>query len=145
MPPGSLARRFLSPELRTPTPPLLIRHVQQFGALQQTLVALAVKFAKVPRIPRRQRLEIKELSDGFWQITAHFGFVQVPDLYAALRQAKESGCAIDLYKIPGSRSAMWRFFKRHNVTFKKKPARGGAGARGPGASAPALDARTGHV
>jgi KUP system potassium uptake protein len=78
------------------TPPLLIHHVQQFGALQQTVVALAVKFAEVPRIPRRQRLEIKELSDGFWQITAHFGFVQVPDLYAALRQAKESGCAIDL-------------------------------------------------
>jgi KUP system potassium uptake protein len=79
-----------------PTPPLLIHQVQQFGALQQTVVALAVKFAEVPRIPRRQRLEIKELSDGFWQITAHFGFVQVPDLYAALRQAKESGCAIDL-------------------------------------------------
>ena len=78
------------------TPPLLIHHVEQFGALQQTVVALAVKFAEVPRIPRRQRLEIKELSDGFWQITAHFGFVQVPDLYAALRQAKESGCAIDL-------------------------------------------------
>jgi transposase len=49
------------------------------------------------------------------------------------------------HKIPGSRSAMWRFFKHHNVSFKKKPARGGAGARGRGASAPALDARTGHV
>jgi KUP system potassium uptake protein len=78
------------------TPPLLIHHVEQIGALQQTVVALAVKFAEVPRIPRRQRLDIKKLSDGFWQITAHFGFIQVPDLYAALRQARESGCAIDL-------------------------------------------------
>jgi len=48
-------------------------------------------------------------------------------------------------KIPGSRTAVWRFFKRHNITFKKKPARSGAGARGRGASASALDARTGHV
>jgi transposase len=48
-------------------------------------------------------------------------------------------------KISGSRSAVWRFFKRHKITFKKKPARGGAGARGRGAGAPALDARTGHV
>jgi KUP system potassium uptake protein len=78
------------------TPPLLIHHVEQIGALQQTVVALAVKFAEVPRIPRRQRLDIKKLSDGFWQITAHFGFIQVPDLYAALRQARESGCAVDL-------------------------------------------------
>ena len=78
------------------TPPQLIHHVEQIGALQQTVVALAVKFAEVPRIPRRQRLDIKKLSDGFWQITAHFGFIQVPDLYAALRQARESGCVVDL-------------------------------------------------
>jgi transposase len=49
------------------------------------------------------------------------------------------------HKIAGSRSAVWRFFKRHNITFKKKPARGGAGARGRGAGSPALDAGTRHV
>ena len=48
-------------------------------------------------------------------------------------------------RIPGSRTAVWRFFKRHTITFKKKPARGGAGAHGRGAGAPALDARTRHV
>jgi transposase len=48
-------------------------------------------------------------------------------------------------KIPGGRTAVWRFFKRHKITFKKKPARGGAGARGRGAGAAALDARTRHV
>jgi len=47
------------------------------------------------------------------------------------------------HKIPGSRTAVWRFFKRHKITFKKKPARGGAGARGSGAGAKALDARAG--
>src|SRR6266436_4542351 len=29
-------------------------------------------------------------------------------------------------RIPGSRTAVWRFFERHNVTVKKKPARDGA-------------------
>ena len=49
-------------------------------------------------------------------------------------------------RIPGSRTSVWRFFKRHEITFKKKePARGGAGTRRRGAGAPALDARTGHV
>jgi transposase len=47
--------------------------------------------------------------------------------------------------IAGSRTGVWRFFKRHEITFKKKPARGGAGASRRGAGAPALDARTGHV
>ena len=73
-----------------------MRHVEQLGALQQTVVALAVKFADVPRIPRRDRLELKQLAEGFWQISAHFGFVQIPDLPAALRQAKERGCPVDL-------------------------------------------------
>jgi transposase len=34
-------------------------------------------------------------------------------------------------KIPGSRTAVWRFFQRHKITFKKKPARNGAGAPTP--------------
>ena len=49
------------------------------------------------------------------------------------------------HKIPGSRTAVWRFFERHKIAFKKKPTRGGAGARGRGAGTAALDARTGHV
>lgn len=49
------------------------------------------------------------------------------------------------HRISGSRTALWRFFKRHNITFKKKPARGRAGACGRGAVTPALDARAGHV
>src|SRR6266478_2884167 len=35
--------------------------------------------------------------------------------------------------------------RKHKITGKKKPARSGARARGRGAGAPALDARTGHV
>lgn len=44
-------------------------------------------------------------------------------------------------RIAGSRSAVWRFFDRHNISYKKNSARGGAEARGRGARAPALDAR----
>jgi transposase len=35
-------------------------------------------------------------------------------------------------RIAGSRSAVWRFFKRHNISFKKKPAGGGAEQGGQG-------------
>jgi hypothetical protein len=48
-------------------------------------------------------------------------------------------------RIAGSRTAVWRFFQRHKITFKKKPARSGAGARGRGAGAAALDERTRHA
>jgi transposase len=48
-------------------------------------------------------------------------------------------------RIAGSRSAVWRFFERHNISFKKKLAGSGARASGCGPRAAALDARTGHV
>jgi transposase len=48
-------------------------------------------------------------------------------------------------RIPGSRSAVWRFFERHNISFKKKPAGGGTRANGRGPRTATLDARTGQV
>jgi len=48
-------------------------------------------------------------------------------------------------RIAGSRSAVWRFFQRHKISFKKKSAGGGARAGGRGARTAALDARARHV
>jgi len=48
-------------------------------------------------------------------------------------------------RIAGSRSAVWRFFDRRNISFKKNSVRGGAKARGRGARAGALDARARYV
>ena len=48
-------------------------------------------------------------------------------------------------RVAGSRSAVWRLFARHGISFKKKPARSGARATRRGLRAPALDARAGHV
>ena len=45
-------------------------------------------------------------------------------------------------RIAGSRSAVWRFFARRNISFKKNFVRGGAEARGRRSRTAALDART---
>jgi len=44
-------------------------------------------------------------------------------------------------QIPGSRSALSRFFARHGITFKKKSARSRAATRRRGSGAPTLDPR----
>ena len=44
-------------------------------------------------------------------------------------------------RIPGSRTALFRFLVRHGITFKKSPARQRAGTGGRGARPPALDTR----
>ncbi len=49
--------------------------------------------------------------------------------------------AMSKRRIKGSRSGVWRFFHRRNISFKKNFVRSGAKARGRGAGAGALDAR----
>ena len=66
--------------------------------------------------------------------------VEQPDL-----TLDEIVAAMRKKRIPGSRSAVWRFFERRNISFKKKPVRGGAKARGSRPRAPALDAAARHV
>jgi KUP system potassium uptake protein len=50
----------------------------------------------VPRVSRGERVEIARVADEFWHVTVHFGFIEIPNLPAALACARERGCDIDL-------------------------------------------------
>ena len=52
---------------------------------------------------------------------------------------KEILAALRKQRIPGSRTALWRFLDRHNLTFKKKPLRSRATSSRRSASAASLD------
>jgi KUP system potassium uptake protein len=77
-------------------PPLMEWHVDQFGALQKSLVSLTVRFEEVPRVSRAERVEVTEVASDFWHATVHFGFMEVPNLPVALGWARDGGCKIDL-------------------------------------------------
>ena len=61
--------------------------------------------------------------------------VERPDL-----TLDEIVAAMQKKRIPGSRSAIWRFFERRNISYKKNVVRGGAEARGNRRRTPAVDA-----
>ena len=82
--------------LATTTPFLIVEHVAQMRAMYENAIALTVNFDFIPRVASRDRIELAKLAEGFWHITVHFGFVQVPDIPAALRQAKARGCPVNL-------------------------------------------------
>src|SRR5262252_5539396 len=75
----------------------------------------------------------------------HAGFllgliVEQPDL-----TLDEVVAAMRKRGIPGSRSAVWRFFDRRDIGFKKNFVRCGAKARGGRSRAPTLDAKARYV
>jgi transposase len=78
---------------------------------------------------------LEEQADWLLALIAAKSDLTLDEVVAAMRKRR----------IAGSRSAVWRFFTRHGISFKKKPARGGTAAPRRGPRASALDARTRYV
>jgi KUP system potassium uptake protein len=77
-------------------PPVLVRHVAQFKALQETIVGLTVGFDEVPRVAQSERAKVRKVAAGLWHVTVRYGFVEIPDLANALAAARDRGCPLDL-------------------------------------------------
>src|SRR5216684_4251572 len=68
-----------------------IKHVR---SLQTTIIALTINFEEAPRVRSEDRIRVEEFDDGFWHVTVHFGFVEIPDLPAVLALAKKDGVPV---------------------------------------------------
>ena len=79
-----------------PAPPLLVRHVNDIGAVPESIVSLTVCIEQMPRVSTTERLTVEKVADGFWHLTVRYGFVEVPDLTLALTAVRGLGCVIDL-------------------------------------------------
>ena len=77
-------------------PPLMARHIADFKSLPEKVVALSVQFTDAARVAHAERVRTRHVMEGIWQVSVRFGFVEVPNLPAALAQAKAGGCDIDL-------------------------------------------------
>ena len=97
-------------------PAIMVRHVADMGALHQRLASLAVVFEPMPRVREENRLEVREVTDGFWHLIAHYGFVEIPDLASVLTSAREHGCDL------GLEDAVY-FGSRDEVVPRRGPAR----------------------
>ncbi|NML44218.1 potassium transporter Kup [Ramlibacter sp. G-1-2-2] len=61
-------------------PHALLHNLKHNQVLHQRIVILKVQPTDVPRVPPGQRLQVTELGDGFWQVVARHGFMEVPDV-----------------------------------------------------------------
>jgi len=77
-------------------PPIMVRHVAQFKALQKTAVSLTVTFEEYPRVWHERRADVERLGDDLWHVTLHFGFIERPNVVAALAVAQAKGCKLNL-------------------------------------------------
>jgi KUP system potassium uptake protein len=77
-------------------PFLLIDHVKHMGALHCYVVTLTIIFEDIPRVAPEERCSVEKLCAGIWHIAIRFGYVEIPDLCAALRDIPELDPGMDL-------------------------------------------------
>jgi KUP system potassium uptake protein len=70
-------------------PTALLHNVKHNKVLHERVVVLTVKIQQVPHVPIEKRIETQALPGNFYRVILHFGFMDEPDIPAALSQAKD--------------------------------------------------------
>jgi KUP system potassium uptake protein len=86
---------FLTRTMRD-APPVMVWHLKHNRALHEYLLVITVIIHPIPRIREGERLMVEEIAPNFWRATAHFGFMERPDLPVLLHEAHAKGCRVDL-------------------------------------------------
>jgi KUP system potassium uptake protein len=77
-------------------PPSLLLNRRHNGTLHARVVLLTVETAEVPRLPRARRASTQALGGGFFRVTLRWGFMEEPDVPAALADVLLDGLPVDL-------------------------------------------------
>ncbi len=77
------------------TPPALLANLRHNEVLHETVVLVSVQVAEVPRIAPARRHTVHHLGEGFHQVVLLFGFMDEPDVPAALAAIVEPDFGID--------------------------------------------------
>ena len=72
-------------------PVVLLHHLKHNKVLHEQVVLLSILSEEVPEIPDAERITIQRLSQGFYRITARYGFMETTNVPGILARAREAG------------------------------------------------------
>ena len=76
-------------------PHALLHSLKHYKALHERVVLTTVKVLDVPRVAESQRVKVEKLPNDFWQVQVFYGFMDQPELPAALEWCAEQGLVLD--------------------------------------------------
>jgi len=81
---------------RDGTPLALLHNLKHNKVLHEQVVLLTVRTEEVPYLTNiKDRVALERLGHGFWRAQVHFGFMERPDVPAALQHVKEPALRFD--------------------------------------------------
>jgi KUP system potassium uptake protein len=61
-------------------PPVLLHHLKHNKVLHERVIFVSVLTEEIPQVPEEERVVVRELGNGFFQVIAHYGFMEQPDI-----------------------------------------------------------------
>ncbi len=77
-------------------PHALLHNLKHNKVLHERVVLLTVKILSVPAVAEEQRAKLEDLGRGFFRLVLHYGFMQEPDVPAALKNVTQCGQAFKM-------------------------------------------------
>jgi len=72
-------------------PVVLLHHLKHNKVLHEQVVLMSILSEEVPEVPEDERVSVERLEQGFYRVTAHYGFMETPDVPEVLTLAKAQG------------------------------------------------------
>jgi KUP system potassium uptake protein len=72
-------------------PPVLLHHLKHNKVLHEKVILMSVVTEEIPLVDEDERVECKELGQGFFKVVAHYGFMESPDIPQALASLGSAG------------------------------------------------------
>jgi len=78
-----------------PAPPTLIHHLEHNKVLHEQVVILTILTEDVPRVSASERIDLKQMGQGFYRLIVRYGFMQSPNVPVILRECAPLGLITD--------------------------------------------------
>ena len=80
----------------TVVPRAMLHNMKHNMVLHERNVLMRVIIADLPHVPVDQRVNVERLGKGFFRVTAHYGYMDDPNVPEALEAARKHGLATDM-------------------------------------------------
>jgi KUP system potassium uptake protein len=72
-------------------PVVLLHNLKYNKVLHEKTVVLSFVFEEISHVPDEERIEVTDLGHGFYNVTAHYGFMESPHILEIIEKASEKG------------------------------------------------------
>ncbi len=80
------------------TPPALLQNANHNQVLHENIVLFTIATKPIPHVPDEDRVEVNSIGENFYTVVVHYGFMDTPNVPAALQLCRKHGLIIEAEK-----------------------------------------------